>query len=78
MTDTVTIRRELLERMQLSLSLDDTEWGHSAAEKYSLLSNIKAILAAPVQGEAKKLCQARDCAGDLREEWCPTCGASMQ
>lgn len=36
----------LLLRVQVSLSLDDTEWGYSGAEKYKLLADIRtAILA---------------------------------
>ena len=34
----------LLRRVQVSLSLDDTEWGYSATEKYTLLADIKAAL----------------------------------
>lgn len=37
-----------------------------------------AVLSAPVRVGAKKLCQANGCNGDLREEWCPTCGAALQ
>ena len=36
----------LLLRVQVSLSLDDTEWGYSGAEKYKLLSDIRAALSA--------------------------------
>ena len=36
----------LLLRVQVSLSLDDTEWGYSGAEKYKLLADIRAALAA--------------------------------
>lgn len=32
----------LLLRVQVSLSLDDTEWGYSGAEKYKLLADIRA------------------------------------
>ena len=35
---------ELLLRVQVSLSLDDTEWGYSGAEKYKLLADIRAAL----------------------------------
>lgn len=35
---------ELLHRVQVSLSLDDTEWGYSATGKYRLLADIKAAL----------------------------------
>ena len=39
---------ELIKRMQVCLSLDDTEWGLSAPEKYKLLGDIKSyVLAAP-------------------------------
>ena len=34
----------LLLRVQVSLSLDDTEWGYSGAEKYKLLADIRAAL----------------------------------
>ena len=37
--------RELLMRVQVSMSLDDTEWGYSGAEKYKLLTDIRAALA---------------------------------
>ncbi len=36
----------LLLRVQVSLSLDDTEWGHSGAGKYKLLADIRAALSA--------------------------------
>ena len=36
----------LLLRVQVSLSLDDTEWGYSGAEKYKLLADIRAALPA--------------------------------
>ena len=36
----------LLLRVQVSLSLDDTEWGYSGAEKYKLLADIRADLSA--------------------------------
>lgn len=36
---------ELLSRVQVSLSLDDTEWGYSETEKYTLLADIRAKLA---------------------------------
>lgn len=36
----------LLLRVQVSLSLDDTEWGYSGAEKYKLLADIRAALSA--------------------------------
>jgi hypothetical protein len=35
---------ELLGRVQVSLSLDDTEWGFSTTEKRELLADIKAAL----------------------------------
>jgi hypothetical protein len=37
--------RGLLMRVQVSMSLDDTEWGYSGAEKYKLLTDIRAALA---------------------------------
>jgi len=43
----------LLLRVQVSLSLDDTEWGYSGAEKYKLLADIRAALAA---GNEPKQC----------------------
>lgn len=36
----------LLDRVKVSLSLDDTEWGYSAPEKYKLLADIRAALSA--------------------------------
>ena len=36
----------LLLHVQVSLSLDDTEWGYSGAEKYKLLADIRAALSA--------------------------------
>lgn len=36
----------LLLRVQVSLSLDDTEWGYSGAEKYKLLADIRTALSA--------------------------------
>ena len=36
----------LLLRVQVSLSLDDTEWGYSGAEKYKLLADIRAAMSA--------------------------------
>jgi len=36
----------LLLRVQVSLSLGDTEWGYSGAEKYKLLADIRAALSA--------------------------------
>jgi hypothetical protein len=42
---------ELLLRVQVSLSLDDTEWGYSGAEKYKLLADIRAALSAGKEGE---------------------------
>ena len=36
----------LLLRVQVSLSLDDTEWGYSGAEKYKLLADIRAAMPA--------------------------------
>ena len=36
----------LLNRVKVSLSLDDTEWGYSAPEKYKLLADIRAALSA--------------------------------
>ena len=41
----------LLMRVQVSLSLDDTEWGYSGAEKYKLLADIRAALSAGKEGE---------------------------
>ena len=41
----------LLPRVQVSLSLDDTEWGYSGAEKYKLLADIRAALSAGKEGE---------------------------
>ena len=41
----------LLLRVQVSLSLDDTEWGYSGAEKYKLLADIRAALSAGKEGE---------------------------
>ena len=41
----------LLLRVQVSLSLDDTEWGYSGAEKYKLLADIRAALPAGKGGE---------------------------
>lgn len=41
----------LLLRVQVSLSLDDTEWGYSGAEKYKLLSDIRAALSSGKKGE---------------------------
>ena len=35
---------ELIKRMQVCLSLDDTEWGYSAPEKYKLLADIKSYV----------------------------------
>ena len=43
----------LLLRVQVSLSLDDTEWGYSGAEKYKLLADIRAALSA---GNEPKQC----------------------
>ena len=40
----------LLLRVQVSLSLDDTEWGYSGAEKYKLLADIRAALSAGKEG----------------------------
>ena len=34
----------LLQRVQVAMSLDDTEWGYSGTEKYTLLADIKAAL----------------------------------
>lgn len=44
--DAVSELEGLLLRVQVSLSLDDTEWGYSGAEKYKLLADIRAALAA--------------------------------
>lgn len=41
----------LLLRVQVSLSLDDTEWGYNGAEKYKLLSDIRAALSSGKKGE---------------------------
>lgn len=41
----------LLLRVQVSLSLDDTEWGYSGAEKYKLLADIRATMSAGKEGE---------------------------
>ena len=41
----------LLDRVKVSLSLDDTEWGYSAPEKYKLLADIRAALSAGKEGE---------------------------
>lgn len=41
----------LLLRVQVSLSLDDTEWGYSGAEKYKLLADIRTALPAGKEGE---------------------------
>ena len=41
----------LLLRVQVSLSLDDTEWGYSGAEKYKLLADIRAAMSAGKEGE---------------------------
>jgi len=41
----------LLLRVQVSLSLDDTEWGYSGAEKYKLLADIRAALSSGKKGE---------------------------
>lgn len=41
----------LLLRVQVSLSLDDTEWGYSGAEKYKLLADIRVALSAVKEGE---------------------------
>ena len=41
----------LLLRVQVSLSLDDTEWGYSGAEKYQLLADIRTALSAGKEGE---------------------------
>lgn len=41
----------LLMRVQVSISLDDTEWGYSGAEKYKLLADIRAALSAGKEGE---------------------------
>ena len=41
----------LLLRVQVSLSLDDTEWGYSGAEKYKLLADIRATLSAGKERE---------------------------
>jgi len=41
----------LLLRVQVSLSLDDTEWGYSGAEKYKLLADIRAALSAGKERE---------------------------
>ena len=43
----------LLLRVQVSLSLDDTEWGYSGAEKYKLLADIRAAMSA---GKEPKQC----------------------
>ena len=40
----------LLLRVQVSLSLDDTEWGYSGAEKYKLLADIRAAMSAGKEG----------------------------
>lgn len=40
----VTDGLELIKRMQVCLSLDDTEWGYSAPEKYKLLADIKSYV----------------------------------
>ena len=40
----------LLLRVQVSLSLDDTEWGYSGAEKYKLLADIRAALSTGKEG----------------------------
>ena len=40
---------ELIKRMQVCLSLDDTEWGLSAPEKYKLLGDIKSYVLAAQQ-----------------------------
>ena len=41
----------LLDRVKVSLSLDDTEWGYSAPDKYKLLADIRAALPAGKGGE---------------------------
>lgn len=41
----------LLLRVQVSLSLDDTEWGYSGAEKYKLLADIRAAMSAGKDSE---------------------------
>lgn len=41
----------LLLRVQVSLSLDETEWGYSGAEKYKLLADIRAALSDGKEGE---------------------------
>lgn len=41
----------LLMRVQVSLSLDDTEWGYSGAEKYKLLADIRTAMSAGKEGE---------------------------
>ena len=41
----------LLNRVKVSLSLDDTEWGYSAPEKYKLLADIRAALSAGKEGD---------------------------
>lgn len=41
----------LLDRVKVSLSLDETEWGYSAPEKYKLLADIRAALSAGKEWE---------------------------
>lgn len=43
----------LLQRVQVSMSLDDTEWGYSGTEKYTLLADIRAALST-ANGEVTK------------------------
>lgn len=43
---------ELIKRMQVCLSLDDTEWGLSAPEKYKLLGDIKSYVLAANSAES--------------------------
>lgn len=43
----------LLQRVHVAMSLDDTEWGYSGTEKYTLLADIKAALST-ANGEVTK------------------------
>ena len=51
LTQRIGEMERLLLRVQVSLSLDDTEWGYSGAEKYKLLSDIRAALSSGKKGE---------------------------
>lgn len=67
---------ELIKRMQVCLSLDDTEWGLSAPEKYKLLGDIKSyVLAAPAAPAADAGLVAVEWAKDA-EEWGPALNAA--